>query len=132
MTSIDKRLPKTTSYWKEGEIFFIKHTSFLITTAENQAISELIIQTMNDNSIKGLVINNREARGAWPKHVVDSALQEDSHQSDLFKKKKIATLTNSVSTTMQMNRVTKEINMEEWAKAFNSEFNEEVKAFLLG
>ncbi|AIQ64690.1 hypothetical protein PSTEL_17835 [Paenibacillus stellifer] len=42
MTNFDLRLPDTTTYWKDGDIFFIKHTNFLISMEEAYAIGEML------------------------------------------------------------------------------------------
>lgn len=130
MSQIEKRLPKTTSYQIREDILFIKHTNFMITLDENKAITELIGQAQNNPSIKGIVINNREAKGAWPQEILEASATDNASSKVVFKKK-IATLTNSAVTTMQMNRHTKVAGLESWAKAFNSDFNDDVKAFLL-
>ncbi|MCH4890991.1 hypothetical protein EZV73_25665 [Acidaminobacter sp. JC074] len=129
MINFNGKLPKTTSYWVKDNLCFIKHTSFLITLEENKAISELIGMAMNDSSIKGIVINNREAKGAWPQDVLEASAS-DNASSKMVYTKKIATLTNSSITTMQMNRHARFGGVEKYAKAFNSEFNDDVKNFL--
>ncbi|MCT4631419.1 MAG: hypothetical protein N4A76_01630 [Firmicutes bacterium] len=127
----DNRLPKTTTYWKEGEIFFIKHESFRVNLDEGQAIAELLRFAMEDKSTKALLVNNREAKGAWSKDI-NKLWEGGSDNTSNLPVKRMATLTNSIITTMQINRISKSNGIEEWSKAFNSEFNDEIKGFLLG
>ncbi|PAB59292.1 hypothetical protein [Anaeromicrobium sediminis] len=128
--TFDNKLPRTTTYWKEGEIFFIKHDSFRVSLEEGQAIAELLRFAMEDRSTKALLINNRQAKGAWSKEI-NELWEGGSENTANLPVKKMATLTNSVITTMQINRISKSNGIEKWSKAFNSEFNDEVKAFLL-
>lgn len=131
MKTFDSRLPKTTTYWKDGQIFIIKHDSFMVSLEEGQAIAELLRFAMEDKSTKALLINNREAKGAWSKEI-NELWEGGSDNTENLPVKKMATLTNSAITTMQINRISKSNGIAEWSKAFNSEFNEEVKQFLLG
>lgn len=127
--SFKKRLPKTTSYWIENEIFFIQHTSFRISLEEGRAIQDLVLFALNDKHTIGIVIDNRKAKGAWSQSII-----EDSNNASNIGQynKRIATLTNSAVTTMQMNRVAKTTSTETWAKAFSCDFNEEVETFIKG
>jgi hypothetical protein len=128
--AFDSRLPKTTTYWREGEIFVIKHTNFFVTLEEGTAIAELLMYGLQDPSTKAMLINNREAKGAWPAEL--NELWSNADQSIDLPVKKTATLTNSAITTMQINRISKNGGMEEWSKGFNCDFNDEVREYLLG
>lgn len=129
--SFDKMLPKTTSYWKEGDLFFVKNTSFFINNEEGKAMAELLIHAMTDPSTKAVVCDNRLAKGAWPQEVLE-IWASDSKYTQVINNKKMATLTSSSITAMQTNRVSKNSGLEATSKAFNSDFNDEVKRFLLG
>lgn len=126
----DKNLPKTTSYWKKDKIFFIKNTSFFVKLEEGQAMAELLSYAMNDRTTVGLVIDNREAKGAWPNEISQIWESDMTYVSSL-KNKKMATLTSSMITTMQTNRLSKEHGMAEYSRAFNSDFNDEVRLYLM-
>ncbi|MCH4887660.1 hypothetical protein EZV73_08750 [Acidaminobacter sp. JC074] len=130
MSTFDSRLPKTTTHWKEGQIFIIKHDSFRVTLEEGQAIAELLRYAIEDRSTKALLINNRQAKGAWSKEI-NELWEGGSNNTENLPVKKMATLTNSAITTMQINRISKSNGIEAWSKAFNSEFNDEVRDFLL-
>lgn len=126
----DEKLPKTTTYWREGQLFVIKHESFRVSFEEGRAIAELLRYAMEDKSTKALLINNRKAKGAWSKEI--SKLWEGgSDNTSNLPVKKIATLTNSAITTMQINRISKSNGIENWSKAFACDFNDEIKEFLL-
>lgn len=45
---------------------------------------------------------------------------------------KTTTLTNSHTAAMLMNRVARQLGVQDMTKGFYSDFNDEVKAFLLG
>lgn len=130
MNNFDSRLPKTTTYWIEDGIFFIKHTNFMVSLEEGQAIAELLKYALEDKQTKAMLINNRDAKGAWPQEL-NQLWEGGSENTANLPVKKMATLTNSAITTMQINRVSKSNGIEEWSKAFNTDFNDEVKGFLL-
>lgn len=128
--TFDNQLPKTITYWIEGEIFFIKNTNFFVTVEEGRGMAELLIYAMEEPSTKGVVLDNREAKGAWPKDI--SEIWETNRKySSVINNKKMATLTNSAITTMQINRLSKAYGAFETSRGFNSEFNDEIKAFVL-
>lgn len=129
--SFDAKLPKTIQYWTEDKIFFMKNTNFMISEEEGHALAELLIYAMKDPSTKGIVIDNREAKGAWPENI-HRIWETDSRYTDLVGTKKMATLTSTAITSMQLNRLSKEFGMEKISKGFNSEFTDEIKAFILG
>lgn len=128
--TFDQSLPKSTTYWIEGEILFIKTTNFFVTLEEGQAMAELLIFALTEKSTKGIVLDNRMAKGAWPKDI-HQIWEKDPRYVAVLQNKKIATLTNSAVTTSQINRLSKEHGIGHSSKAFNSEFNNEVKEFLL-
>ncbi len=129
--AFDNKLPKTTTYWSDGEIFYIKNTNFFVSLEEGKAMAELLMEAMNDPSTKALVIDNREAKGAWPKEI-SQIWESDARYVQTIGKKKTATLTSSAITTMQTNRLSKKHGFANTSKAFHSDFNDEVKRFLLG
>jgi len=130
MNGFDQNLPKTTSYWIEGDIFFINNTSFFANIDEGKAMAELLIFAMKDRSTKGIVFDNREATGAWPQEI-SQIWESDPRYTRVLSKKKMATLTNSTVKSMQLNRLSKNYGLEASSKAFSSDFNDQVKAFLL-
>jgi len=128
--SFDKRLPKTTTYWTEGQIFFVKNTNFFFSKEKAQAMIELLIFAMKDKFTKGLVIDNREARSVWTKEIYQM-FESNEEYKKVISNKKMATLTNSSLKMGQTNRLSKKEGILETSKTFNTEFNDEVKAFLL-
>lgn len=129
MNQFDSRLPKTTTYWKEDDIFWIKHNNFIVSMDEGKAIAELLMFAGLDKSTKAMIIDNREAKGAWPQDIND-LWQFDESQLSQMPQKKVATLTNSVIAAMQINRVSKNNGITHLAKAFYSDVTDEVLAFL--
>lgn len=125
----DNKLPKTVTYWTDGKIFYIKNTNFFVTVEEGHAMAELLIFAVNDPATSAIVFDNKDAKGAWPKEI-QGIWETDSRYISVIKNKRMATLTNSAIKTMQTNRVSKEFGLEDISKAFNSDFNDEVKAFL--
>lgn len=126
----DKQLPKTTTYWQEGELFFIKNSNFFINEEESKALIKLLTFAMKDPLTKGLVIDNRESTGAWPKGILE-IFDNSSTTGVHIERKKIATLTNSIFRSGQTNRLSKEYGIHETSRTFTTEFNDEVKSFLL-
>ena len=122
-------LPKTTRFWKDNGIFFIKHTSFRVTMEEAKEIGELLKEAYISKDTYAIVIDNYEAKGAWTQEVnqiwMDVATEVAGKSN-----KKVATITNDVITKMQINRLSKLNGSEKISRAFTSEFNEEVKQFL--
>jgi|GEM_PF-1350813 len=129
MNKFDNRLPKTTTYKIEDDIFFIKNTNFFVNLEEGKAMAELLTYAMNDKSTKALVIDNREAKGAWPSEVSE-IWESNPEYINSITNKKTATLTSSAVTTMQTNRLSKNHGLAHISRAFNSDFNDEVKKFL--
>ncbi|MFF2912055.1 hypothetical protein [Paenibacillus sp. NPDC057934] len=129
MYTFDSQLPKTTTYWKENGIFYIKHTSFRVTIEEAYAISELLKASAGDQDTKAIVIDNREASGVWTPEV-NKVWDDTTVGISDGKPKKFVTLTNSVTAAMQINRISRRTGNENMSKAFYSDFNDEVKAFI--
>lgn len=128
--TFDQHLPKTTTYKKEGQFFVIKNSSFFVNFEEGKAMAELLVYAMNDKSTRALLIDNRDAKGAWPREISE-IWEQDKRYINSILNKKIATLTSSAVTTMQTNRLSKDHGLENTSRAFNSEFTDEVKDFLL-
>jgi hypothetical protein len=129
MATFDPHLPKTTTYWKEDGIFFIKHSSFLITMEEAYAIGDLLKEAHRDKETYAIVINNREAKGAWTQEANKVWLEVSTEFNNEIPKK-VATLTSDVVATMQINRLTRNNGAEKMSKAFCIDFDESVKSFL--
>jgi len=129
MYKFDNQLPKTTTYWKDKGIFYIKHTSFRVTAEEAYAIAELLKVAAKDQEIKAIVIDNHEANGVWTQEV-NKIWEEVAVQIRDGSPKKFVTLTNSVTAAMQINRISRSSGTENISKAFYSDFNDEVKAFI--
>ncbi|TVY00375.1 hypothetical protein [Cohnella terricola] len=129
MYEFDDKLPKTTTYWKEKEVFHIKHTSFRVTMEEANAIAELLKLSVRDEDTKAIVIDNREASGVWTQEV-------NKIWDDVFvevkdrKPKKYVTLTNSAIGAMQINRMSRGNGIENMVKAFFNDATGEVEAFI--
>ncbi|MNC14717.1 hypothetical protein D3C75_625050 [compost metagenome] len=129
MANFDPLLPKTTTYWKTDDIFFIKHTNFFVTMEEAYAIGELLKEAQRDKETNAVVINNREAKGAWTQEVNKVWIEVSMEVSNEIPKK-VATLTSDVVAAMQINRLSRSNGTEKMSKAFCSDFDESVKAFL--
>lgn len=127
----ENHLPKTTTYWKEKGIFYIRHTSFRVTMDEAYAIGELLKEAHRDKDTKAIVIDNREAKGAWTQEV-NKVWMDVSVEVSNEKPKKVVTLTGDIIAAMQINRLSKSNGAEKISKAFCSDFNEEVEAFING
>jgi hypothetical protein len=123
------KLPKTTTYRKDSGIFFIKHTSFRVTIEEAYAIGELLKEAHRNIDTSAIVIDNREAKGVWTQEVNKIWLDVAAEVSN-EKPKKVVTLTSDAIATMQINRLSKLNGTETLSKAFCSDFNDEVKAFI--
>lgn len=128
MYTFDSKLPKTTTYWKEEGIFFIKHTNFMLSTEEILAIGELLKEAHRDKNTTAIVINNREAKGAWT-HQANQVWMEVTAEFDYNMPKKVATLTNDAIAKMQINRLTRSHGAEKMSRAFCNDYDHSVKAF---
>jgi ribosomal protein L31E len=106
-------------------------TSFRVTMDEAYAIGELLKEAHRDKGTKAIVIDNREAKGAWTQEV-NKVWMDVSLEVSNEKPKKVVTLTSDVIAAMQINRLSKSNGAEQISKAFCSDFNEEVKAFIYG
>jgi hypothetical protein len=129
MNEFDDKLPKTTTYWKEKEIFHIKHTSFRVTMEEANSIAELLKLAVRDQDTGAIVIDNREAAGVWTQEVNkiwDEVFAEVKDRTP----KKYVTLSNSAVGAMQINRISRNNGTEHFVKAFFNDDTDEVKAFI--
>lgn len=131
MYAFNLQLPETTRYWKEAEIFFIKHTNFMLSTKELYAIGELLKEAHRDQTTKAIVIDNREAKGAWTQEA-NRIWMEVNAEFDYIMPKKVATLTNDAIATMQINRLTRSHGAEKMSRAFCNDYDDSVRAFLEG
>lgn len=129
MAKFDSLLPKTTTYWKADGIFFIKHTNFFVTLEEAYAIGELLKEAHRDKEAAAVVIDNREAKGAWTQDV-NKVWIEVAMEISNEKPKKVATLTSDVVAAMQINRLSRSNGTDKLSKAFCSDFDESVRIFL--
>ncbi|WP_105615414.1 hypothetical protein [Vallitalea okinawensis] len=128
MNSFDNKLPKTTSYWKENEMFFVKHKSFHVTLEEGKAIAELLQHAFSDTTTRALIIDNREAKGVWAQDI--NQLWSDIEGIDTNNPKKVVTLTNSAIASMQINRISRNNNISSFSRAFFSDLTDEVYDFI--
>jgi len=101
MYKFDNQLPKTTTYWKEREIFHIKHTSFSVTMQEAFAIAELLKDALIDKDTEAVVIGNHEAKGVCTQEV-NKVWEQVPFEVRNEKPKKFVTLTNSAIAAMQI------------------------------
>ena len=131
MNTFDSRLPKTTSYRRESRIFYIKHDNFMVSLEEGKAIAELLAYGIADKETDVMVIDNRDAGGAWPQELNELWSLEGT-DFDSSQMKKTATLTNSMVAAMQINRIARNGGVSDVSKAFFSDLNDEVRAFLFG
>ncbi len=129
MNNYNLALPKTTTYWKEDGIFFIKHTNFFVTMEEIDAIGDLLREAHRDKETNAIVIDNREAKGAWTQEA-NKVWVEVGMEFDNMIPKKVATLTRDAIASMQINRLTRSNGAEQMSRAFCSDFDESVRAFL--
>lgn len=129
MYKFDNQLPKTTTYWKDKGIFYIKHTSFRVTMEEAYAIGDLLKASVKDLDTKAIVIDNREASGVWTQEV-NKIWNDVTAEIRDGRPKKFVTLTNSVLAAMQINRLSRTSGTENMSKAFYSDFNDEVETFI--
>lgn len=129
MHKFDSQLPKTTTYRKERGMFIIKHNSFIVTMEEANAIAELLKVAFRDKSTKAIVCDNREAKGAWTPDT-NRIWAEVADEVKNEKPKKFVTLTGDAISTMQINRLSKSSGTENISKAFCSDLNDEVMAFI--
>lgn len=74
--------------------------------------------------------DNREAKGVWSKKFTE--VTDDSNIDRTENGKKSATLTNSLTAVVQMNRFARQFDVQDQTKGFYSDFNDEIKEFLLG
>lgn len=129
MYKFDSQLPKTRAYWKENDIFHIKHTSFSISIEEAYAIAELLKVALRDHETKAVVIDNREAKGVWTQEI-NKIWEKVPAEVNGEKPKKFITLTNSITAALQINRIARNSGVESLSKAFYGDLNDEVKAFI--
>ncbi len=129
MNKFDKKLPETTTYWQEGNLFFVKHTSFKVSMDEARGIGELLVHAATRPGIKAVIIDSRDAKGVWAQEI-NEIWAESSSMSDQIGHIKFVTLANSVTAAMQINRLARNNGWGHNTKGFYSDMNDEVQAFI--
>jgi len=121
-------LPESTSHKTEGDTFIIKHKDLMISTEEAYSIKRIILQAGRNPKISKIIIDNREAKGVWPRNI--NKIWEETIEEALSFNIKVASLTNSHTAAMQINRISRAAGISDISKAFFNDMNDEVRAFL--
>jgi hypothetical protein len=99
-------VPQSTSVTVRDNTVYWENSSFNVTVDEAEAIARAVREEMNKADIDGVLVDNREASGAWPSEVdhVWGELMADIYAQDI----PCATLCPSVSNALQIDRLSKD------------------------
>lgn len=116
-------IPDSTAIERDGSVVEWRNDDFNISVDEAEAIADEVMAACDDDLVTGVLVDNREAGGTWPSEVNDvwSALMEELYEAGLY----CATVSPSVTNSMQINRLSRESGTDDRIQAFQvSEYQE--------
>jgi hypothetical protein len=99
-----------------GNTVYWENESFDITVEEANTIADDVRRRMRESDVDSVVVDNREARGAWPSDVdqVWNELMTDMYAEDVA----CATICPSVSNALQLDKLSRENGTDDLIQAF--------------
>lgn len=109
-------IPETTEVSVDGDVVEWRNEEFMISMDEAEAIAEEVRQQMDDPSVEGVLVDNRDADGAWPAEVNElwSELMGEMYGAGLA----CATVSSSATNAMQINQLSESEGTDDRIQAF--------------
>lgn len=119
-------LPDTTKLSINGRVLEWQNDEFMISQAEAEAIAGEVRRQMNEDRVSAVLVDNRNADGAWPAEVNElwSELMGEMYAAGLD----CATVSSSATNAMQINQLSSEEGTDDRIQAFTD--YEDALAFL--
>lgn len=111
-------IPETTTIEQDDDVLVWRNDDFMISMDQAEAIAAEIERHLNEGTIAGLLVDNREAEGTWPQEAneVWSELMGTIYDREI----RCATVSPSVTNSMQINRLSRQAGTDDRIKAFPS------------
>jgi len=121
-------LPESTEITVDGSTIRWENQDFAITTDEAAAIAEEIRDNLDRGRVDSVLVDNRDASGTWPAEVNEywTSLMEDMYDRGID----CATVSPSVTNSMQINRLATDGGMDDRIRAFSASDYAEALDFL--
>lgn len=109
-------IPETSEITVEDSVLRWTNTEFMVSTEEAQALVEKVRQKSERRSVHGVLVDNREADGAWPAEVTDlwGELMGELYEEGID----CATVSPSATNALQINQLAEENGTHDQIKAF--------------
>jgi hypothetical protein len=121
-------IPDTTEISKDGNRIVWENNDFNISLDNAHDIGEKILDIVDNANISGVLVDNRGADGTWPPEVNEywPDLMAEMYENDIT----CATVSPSVTNSMQINRLAEDAGVDDKIKAFKEANYDEALAFL--
>jgi len=105
-----------------------ENDDFSISEDEAASISDAIRDHLESRRIDSVLVDNRDASGTWPAEVNEywTSLMQEMYEQGID----CATVSPSVTNTMQINRLASDGGMDDRVKAFSTSDYDDALAFL--
>mgnify|MGYP000144453570 FL=1 len=105
-----------------------ENDDFSISEDEAASISDAIRDHLESRRIDSVLVDNRDASGTWPAEVNEywTSLMQEMYEQGID----CATVSPSVTNTMQINRLASDGGMDDRVKAFSASDYDDALAFL--
>lgn len=109
-------IPETSEITVDDGILQWTNTEFMVSTEEAQALAEEVRRESERGSVQGVLVDNREADGAWPAEVTDlwGELMGELYEADID----CATVSPSATNALQINQLAEGNGTHDQIKAF--------------
>jgi len=121
-------IPQSANVTIRDNTLYWENTSFSVTVDEAEAIARTVREEMTRAPIDAILVDNREANGAWPSEVdpVWGELMADIYAQDI----PCATLCPSVSNALQIDKLSKNNDTYDRIRGFDPHEESEALEFL--
>lgn len=109
-------IPETTEVGVEGSLLRWTNADFVVSMDEAEAIADEVRRQVDRESVDAVVVDNREADGAWPGEVTQlwGELMEELYTAEID----CATVSPSSTNALQINQIAEENGTNDRIKAF--------------
>jgi hypothetical protein len=111
-------IPESAEITVEQGTIIWRNEDFMISLDQAEAIGEEIKSLMADSQVDSVLVDNREANGTWPTNVNDywPELMREMYENEID----CATVSPSVTNSMQINQLAEDAGMNDRIKAFKT------------
>jgi len=123
-----RMIPDSAEITVERNTIRWENDHFSISEDEAASISDAIRDHLESRRIDSVLVDNRDASGTWPAEVNEywTSLMQEMYEQGID----CATVSPSVTNTMQINRLASDGGMDDRVKAFSASDYDDALAFL--